>query len=173
MQDRLRRQDKEDREQDMQNKKDNRRIDDANLPHGELTSLILRCCFDVMNELGTGFLEAVYKNALIITLQEKGLQVDSEKIFDVYFREQKIGVYKADLVVENVVIVELKCCRNLLPEHQAQIINYLKAANLPIGLLVNFQNRKVEYKRLYHPSLNLVDADDPVPYSFYPAHPVT
>ena len=126
-------------------------INHSILPNHELTSVILGCCFDIMNELGTGFLESIYKNALFISLHQKGLLIEVEKSFEVYFREQKIGYYKADLVIEKSVIVELKCCKSLLPEHQAQLINYLKAANLDIGLLVNFGSKKVEYKRVYHP----------------------
>jgi GxxExxY protein len=108
-----------------------------------------------MNELGTGFLEQVYKNALIVSLQQKGMFVEIEKIFEVFFREQRIGFYRADLVVEKSIIVELKCCKCLLAEHQAQVINYLKASGILTGLLVNLGNKKVEFKRLYHPSLAL------------------
>jgi len=117
----------------------------------ELTETILGCCFDVMNELGVGFLESVYKNAIFIALREKGLRVDVEKRFEVIFRGRKIGLYIADLIVEGNVIIELKCCESLLGEHQAQLINYLKVSNIPVGLLVNFGKRKVEYKRLHHP----------------------
>lgn len=95
-----------------------------------LTSDILKTSFEVMNELGSGFLESVYKNALCYALKQKGFSITVEQRFDVYFRQQKVGVYIADLVVENALIVELKCCRNLLPEHQAQVINYLSATSL-------------------------------------------
>ena len=120
-------------------------------PRSELTETILGCCFDVMNELGTGFLESVYKNALFIAIKEKGLSIEAEKRFEVIFRGRKVGVYVADLIIEGSVIVELKCCDSLLGEHQAQLINYLKVSGIFIGLLVNFGNRKVEYKRLHHP----------------------
>lgn len=123
------------------------------LPHFEITSLILGTCFEIMNELGTGFLESVYKNALYFSLKEHGLSVEVEKPFEISYRGQKIGYYKADLVVDNVVNVELKCCECLAAEHQAQVINYLKCGNLPVGLLVNFGNARLEYKRLYHPSI--------------------
>jgi GxxExxY protein len=121
------------------------------LPHSQLTSVILGCCFEVMNELGIGFLEAVYKNALAFALQEKGLFVETEKLFEVYFKGQIVGIYKADIVVENLVVVELKCCKILLPEHQAQVINYLSASKLPVALLVNFKDKQLDYKRLHHP----------------------
>lgn len=116
-----------------------------------LTQTILGCCFDVMNELGVGFLEAVYKNALFFAIKEKGYQVETEKRFAVTFKGQNVGLYIADIIVEGSIIVELKCCESLVGAHQAQLINYLKASNTPIGLLVNFGNRKLEYKRLHHP----------------------
>src|SRR5215472_675837 len=88
-------------------------------PNSELTETILGICFDVMNELGSGFLETVYKNALFIAIKEKGLSAEREKRFEIKFRGRKIGLYVADLIVEGVVIVELKCCESLLGEHQA------------------------------------------------------
>jgi GxxExxY protein len=131
------------------------------LPHAVLTGSILKCCFDVMRELGCGFLEVIYKNALIIALKQRGLSLHIEKPFEVSFRQQKIGLYIADLVVEETVIVELKCCKCLLPEHQAQTINYLAAADLPVGLLVNFGHRNLEYKRVVHPLFYPAAEGDP------------
>jgi len=124
-------------------------IDQSN--YLDITEMVLGCCFDVMNELGSGFLENVYKNALFIALKEKGLRIEVEKRFEVQFRGRKVGLYIADLVVENVLIVELKCCETLLGDHQAQLINYLKVSNTLVGLLVNFGNRKVDFKKLIHP----------------------
>ena len=123
------------------------------LSHYDLTSMILNSCFEVMNELGAGFLEAVYRNALLISLREKGLDVEAEKVYQIYYKKEFVGVYKADIVVNNTVVIELKTCKALLPENQAQVINYLKASNLPIGMLVNFGNRTLEYKRLHNPSI--------------------
>lgn len=119
--------------------------------HSDISEVIIGCCFDVMKELGAGFLENIYKNALFIAMQEKGLTVQVEQSFDVIFRNRKIGKYIADLIVENLIVVELKCCKTLLAEHQSQVINYLKASQLPVGFLVNFGNQKLEYKRLHHP----------------------
>ena len=118
------------------------------LPHSDLTGSILNCCFEVMNELGPGFLERVYKNALLMAMKEKGLQVEAERPYNVIFRGKIIGRYIADLVVNDTVIVELKCCENLISEHQAQLFNYLKVSGLPVGLLVNFRRRKLDWKRL-------------------------
>jgi GxxExxY protein len=120
----------------------------------DLTEIILGTCFDVMNELGSGFLESVYKNALFIALQAKGLYVETEKRFVVMFRDRQIGTFNADLVVNNAVIIELKCCEALCGEHQAQVINYLKTSGIMVGLLVNFGKRKIEFKRLYHPAID-------------------
>lgn len=117
----------------------------------ELTEIILGCCFDVMNELGSGFLEALYINALIIAMKEKGLHVQAEKRFEEHFRGLKAGVYIADLIVNEKVILELKCSDQLLSEHQAQLINYLKVSGILVGLLINFGKKKIEYKRLHHP----------------------
>ena len=121
------------------------------LLHSDISEKIISSCFDVIKELGAGFLENVYKNALYIVMKQKGLNVLAERLFEVVFRNQNIGKYIADLIVENLIIVELKCCKSLLPEHQAQLINYLKASGLPVGLLVNFGNQRLEYKRLHHP----------------------
>jgi len=118
------------------------------LPYSEITSAILGCCFDVMKELGPGLLERVYKNALLIAMRQKGLEVEVEQSYEVIFRGKLVGRYKADLVVSQTVIVELKCCDNLIREHQAQLFNYLRVSGLPVGLLVNFRRRKLEWKRL-------------------------
>jgi len=84
------------------------------LPYAELTSDILASCFEVMKELGPGFLEGVYKNALLIAMREKGLRVEVEQSFEVIFRGKTIGRYRADLIVDDTVIVELKCCECLV-----------------------------------------------------------
>ena len=118
------------------------------LPHAALTNDILAGCFEVMKELGPGFLEGVYKNALFIAMKQKGLQVEAEQPFEVAFRGKIIGRYNADLVVERTVIVELKCCEQLIREHQAQVFNYLKVSRLPVGLLVNFRRWRLEWKRI-------------------------
>lgn len=122
--------------------------EEKELPYSELTGSILGCCFEVMKELGPGFLERVYKNALLMAMRQKGLQVEVERSYNVIFRGKIIERYVADLVVNDTVIVELKCCKNLIGEHQAQLFNYLKVSGLPVGLLVNFRRRKLDWKRL-------------------------
>lgn len=134
---------------------------DKKLPHFELTGEILTCCFEVMKELGPGFLERIYKNALLIAMKQKGLHVEVEQPFEVDFRGVVIGRYSADLVVEKTVIIELKCCEGLIREHQAQLFNYLKVSQLPVGLLVNFRRWKLEWKRLQLDAW-LIDAKEDV-----------
>lgn len=124
-------------------------MNDIILPHSEMTGEILSSCFEVMKELGPGFQERVYKNALLIVMKQRGLQVETEKLYEVAFRGKTIGRYNADLVVENTIVIELKCCERLIGEHQAQLFNYLKVSQLPVGLLINFRRRKLEYKRLH------------------------
>lgn len=117
--------------------------------HEELTGEILAACFEVGKELGHGFLEAVYERALAIALRQRGLSVATQVPLVVTFRGQVVGEYVADVVVESQVLMELKAVKALLPEHQAQVINYLKATGLSVGLLVNFGTPRVEYKRCY------------------------
>ncbi len=112
---------------------------------------ILKCCFNVANELGIGFLESIYKNALVIDLKKTGLCVEIEKPFQVRYQGQPAGIFIADLIIENRVIIEVKSCKTLLPEHQAQLINYLKVTDIQDGLLVNFATKKIQIKRLVHP----------------------
>jgi GxxExxY protein len=133
---------------------------DNNLPYFALTREILSCCFEVMKELGSGFLERVYKNALFLAMKDKGLNIEVEKPYEVIFRNKVIGRYSADLVVEKTVIVELKCCDCLLREHQAQLFNYLTVSQIPVGLLVNFQRRKLEYKRLHRREEFVLDEEE-------------
>jgi GxxExxY protein len=85
-------------------------------------------------------------------MKQIGMKVLVEQKYEIVYRQQKIGHYIADLVIDNLVIVELKCCKSLSPEHQAQVINYLKASGRPVGILVNFGNQKLEYRRLHHPN---------------------
>jgi GxxExxY protein len=124
------------------------------LLHEELTHQILAACFEVMKELGAGFLESVYEKALLIALAERGLKAQSQFPLTVSFHGKKVGEFYADVLVEDKVIVELKAVKAIAPEHQAQVINYLKATGIEVGLLVNFGNPKLEYRRLNRQKLN-------------------
>lgn len=134
------------------------------MEHTDVTETILGCCFEVINTLGTGFLEKIYRNALLIAMVDKGLKVTSERGFEVSFRGRKIGIFIPDLIIEDTVIVELKVVEHLLGEHQAQLINYLAVTDIRVGLLVNFGKKKLEYKRMSHPAYPAVcDPVHPVP----------
>jgi len=121
------------------------------LLHKEVTGRILEACFEVSNELGAGFLESVYQNALLIALQQKGLQAQPQFPLAVSFRGRVVGQFYADILVEDKVILELKAVTALSPAHQAQVINYVKATGIAVGLLVNFGRPKIEYRRLHRP----------------------
>ncbi|HRR51615.1 MAG TPA: GxxExxY protein [Bacteroidales bacterium] len=129
------------------------------MKYESITEQILGCAFEVINELGSGFLESVYEKAMVIVLKEKGLSVVNQFPINVYFRNKVIGEFYADLLVENKVIVELKAVKTILPEHKAQVINYLKGTGIEVGLLINFGNQKLEYNRLYLP--NSTDPNHP------------
>lgn len=117
--------------------------------HDELTAKILEACFEVSNELGAGFLESVYEKALLVALKQKDFNAISQMRLQVKFRGVIVGDFYADLFVEGKILVELKAVSRVLPEHKAQVINYLKATGIEVGLLVNFGNPKVEYFRLH------------------------
>lgn len=114
--------------------------------HEQLTEVIIGAFYDVNNELGFGFLEKVYENALKLELESEGLKVDQQKSLTVYYNGSVVGVYQADLIVEDKVILELKCSEILREEHEAQLLNYLKATDIEVGLLLNF-GRKPDFKR--------------------------
>ena len=118
--------------------------------HEELTGKILEASFEVIKELGAGFLEGVYEKALLVALRQKGIEARNQVPLNVLFRGQVVGDYYADILVEGKVIVELKAVKMLMPEHQAQLINYLKATGIQVGLLINFGNPKLEYRRLHN-----------------------
>jgi GxxExxY protein len=119
----------------------------SELQYGEITEKIIGCAFEVINELGAGFLESVYEKAFAIALQDKGLRVKCQHPIHVRFRQRIVGEFYADLFVDEKVIIELRVAKAIAPEHQAQTINYLKATGIEVGLLINFGNPKLEYKR--------------------------
>ena len=118
--------------------------------HGfeKLTDQVLASVFEVSNALGAGFLEKVYERAMLTEIRLRGLEAKTQAPFAVTYKGYKVGDYLADIVVENTVIVELKCVDHLANEHVAQCINYLKASGLAVCLLVNFQRPKVEWKHI-------------------------
>jgi GxxExxY protein len=108
------------------------------LKYAELTDKIIGVFFDVYNELGHGFLESVYEESLEIALRDVGLKVDRQIAVPVWFRKQQVGDFRADLLVQNLVLLELKCVRVLERAHEAQLLHYLRSTNIEIGLLLNF-----------------------------------
>lgn len=109
--------------------------------HAELTEQIIGVFYEVYRELGTGFLEKVYQEAMAMVRRSKELKVQCQVSVPVWFRGVKIGTYEADLVVDGLVLVELKACKALDPSHEAQLLNYLRSTEIEIGLLLNFGNR--------------------------------
>lgn len=114
--------------------------------HEELTGKIIKVFYSVYNELGFGFLEKVYQNAMMIALKNSGLQAEAQKKIEVRFQGEIVGEYYADIVVNELVILELKATEYLIEEHELQLINYLKATNMEVGLLLNF-GAKPEFRR--------------------------
>jgi len=112
----------------------------------EITDKVIKAFYNVYNAPGYGFLEKVYENAMIIELGKMGCQVEAQKNIKVHYEGKEIGNYYADLFVDNSVIIELKAAENLCKEHEYQLINYLKATEAEVGLLLNF-GKKAEFKR--------------------------
>lgn len=116
------------------------------MKHDELTKRIIKVYYQVYNELGYGFLERVYQNAMFLALKQEELEVVAQKKIDVWFRGYKVGEYFADLLVEDLVIIELKAAECLVEENEAQLLNYLRGTNIEVGLLFNF-GKKADFKR--------------------------
>ncbi len=106
--------------------------------HSQITGQILDAFYRVHTKLGYGFTEKVYENSMAIELQKTGLQTEQQKAIDVYYDRESVGTYYADIVVNSVVIVELKAVKQIAVEHEAQTLNYLKASQIEVGLLLNF-----------------------------------
>ncbi len=114
--------------------------------HANLTEKIIKAFFKVNNTLGYGFLEKVYENAMAIELNKMGCNVQQQQNIKVYYETKQVGDYYADLLIDDLVIIELKAAESLCEEHEAQLINYLKATKIEVGLLLNF-GKKADFKR--------------------------
>ena len=112
--------------------------DEHGYKHEELTGKIIKIFYEVYNELGYGFLESVYEKVMVIALRVAGLQAEPQKAIEVWFRGERVGEFSADILVESLVLLELKAARALDPSHEAQLLNYLRATNVEVGLLLNF-----------------------------------
>jgi GxxExxY protein len=122
-------------------------VDEQGCPDS-LSEQVLSAIFEVSNTLGAGFLEKVYEHALLRGLALRGISTTAQASFAVTYKGQPVGEYFADLLVENVLVVELKCVERLASEHTAQCLNYLKASGRTVCLLVNFQKPKIEWRRI-------------------------
>lgn len=123
----------------------------------ELIKQIIQCAYNVRKKLYAGFLESVYRNALLIELRGNGLKVDKEVPINVHYNNVIVGEFRADIIVEDLVILELKAIQKLSTIHEAQLVNYLTATNIEHGLLINFGSEKLEVKRKYRIFKNTKD----------------
>lgn len=121
----------------------------SSLLHRDLTGSILKIFFEVYNELGYGFLERVYQNALFYELESNGFQVEAQKKIKVYYKEIEVGEYYADIIVNDLVILELKASEYLVEAYEFQLINYLKSTDIEVGLLPNFGKKPEFIRKVY------------------------
>lgn len=119
---------------------------ESDLLHRDLTDNIIGVFYDVYNDLGFGFLESVYEEAMVIALREAGLNVEQQVPVPVWFRGRSIGAFQADLLIDQLVIIELKAVKQLIEAHVAQLMHYLRATEIEVGLVMNF-GQKPEFKR--------------------------
>ena len=117
------------------------------MQYEELTAKIIGCAYHVYNEMGFGYLESVYEKCLLIALRKVGLRAEAQKPITVYYEGEIVGEFFADILVEDLIIVELKSVRQLAKAHEAQLVNYLVATGKDVGLLLNLGEEKVEVKR--------------------------
>ena len=110
----------------------------GNFKHSELTEIIIGVFYEVYGELGHGFLESVYRNSMNLALRKKGLSVQAEAPIAVFFRGENVGDFRADLVVEGCILLELKTAETIVAAHEAQVLNYLRSTTLELGLILNF-----------------------------------
>ena len=120
---------------------------DSNYKHSELTDSIIGVFYEVYNELGFGFLESVYRNSLRIALLEKGFTVEQEAPLAVFFRGKNVGDFRADLIVNGMVLLELKTADNIAAAHESQVLNYLRSTSIELGIILNF-GPKPQVRRL-------------------------
>ena len=113
-------------------------LTDIELLHGDVTAQIIGAFFDVYNELGHGFAELVYHRAVVVALTERGIRTETERTLTIRYHGVVVGEYRADLIVDGKVVVECKVAPKIVQSHETQLLNYLKATNLKIGLILNF-----------------------------------
>lgn len=131
------------------------------MEHKELTEKIIACAYRVYNSMGFGYLESVYEKCLIIELRECGLVAETQKPITVKYRNEVVGDFVADIIVNDTIILELKSVRQIAKAHEMQLVNYLVATKKPVGLIINFGEHKVDVKRKLK-ELNNMNIKDPV-----------
>lgn len=117
------------------------------MQYRQLTEKIIGCAYAVYNKMGFGFLESVYEKCLMIELRRAGLTAESQKALTVYYDNEVVGEFFADIVVEDIIVLELKSVRRVVQAHEVQLVNYLVATGKPVGLVLNFSESKVEVRR--------------------------
>ena len=117
------------------------------MEYEEVTETIIGCAYRVYNKMGFGFLESVYEKCLLIEMRKAGLDMETQKPITVYYDGEVVGEFVADMMVNDAVIIELKSVRRIIKAHEIQLVNYLVATGKPLGLILNFGERKVEIKR--------------------------
>ena len=129
------------------------------MEYSELTKKIIKCAYTVYNKMGFGFLESVYEKCMLIELNKAGLLTESQKPLKVYYDDKIVGEFIADIIVNDTIILELKSVSRLVKAHEVQLVNYLVATGKPIGLLLNFGERRVEVKRKVKELKNKIGRD--------------
>ena len=117
------------------------------MKYKEVTEIIIGCAYRVYNKMGFGFLESVYQKCLLIELSKAGLDTESQKPITVYYANEIVGDFVADIIVNDTIILELKSVRRIIRAHEVQLVNYLVATDKHVGLIINFGEKKVEIKR--------------------------
>jgi len=119
-----------------------------NIIYKELSYKIVGLAMEVYNELGYGFLEKVYENSMMVLFERERIPVRQQAGVPVYFEQRVVGEYVADIIVEDKVIIEIKSASGIADAHRAQVLNYLKATNMRLGIIINFGKKRLEYERL-------------------------
>ena len=117
------------------------------MEYKDITETVIGCAYRVYNKMGFGFLESVYEKCLLIELRKAGLDTESQEPITVYYDSEIVGEFVADIIVNDTIILELKSVRRVSKAHEVQLVNYLVATGKPVGLILNFGERKVEIKR--------------------------
>ena len=117
------------------------------MEYSELTEKIIGCAHSVYNKMGFGYLESVYEECVLIELRKAGLKVESQKSLTVFYENETVGEFIADIIVNDTIILELKSAKQIIKAHEVQLVNYLVATGKPVGLILNFSESKVEVKR--------------------------